>query len=118
MDIADVTKRMIRADFLRYYGLLFDIERKRFMDAETFLTITTRCRRTTVSNLCVITNKDMSSNNLHECKDITTQCILILAAVAYSARTRQVSSSESGIYQAARYEHCSNADLSLGFATA
>ena len=42
------------------------------MDVETFLTVPISCRRTTVSKLCVITNKDMFSNILDEFKDITT----------------------------------------------
>ena len=73
--IADVTKPILGADFLRYYGLLVDLGRKRLMDAETFLTVPTSYRRTTVSKLCVITNKDMFSNILDEFKDITTPCI-------------------------------------------
>ena len=73
--IADVTKSILGADFLRYYGLLVDLGRKRLMDAETFLTVPTSYRRTTVSKLCVITNKDMFSNILDEFKDITTPCI-------------------------------------------
>ena len=39
------------------------------------LTVPTSYRRTTVSKLCVITNKDMYSNILDEFKDITTPCI-------------------------------------------
>ena len=73
--IAEVTKPILGADFLRYYGLLVDLGRKRLMDAETFLTVPTSDRRTTVSKLCVITNKDMFSNILDEFKDITTPCI-------------------------------------------
>ena len=34
--IADATKPILGADFLRYYGLLADLGRKRLMDAETF----------------------------------------------------------------------------------
>ena len=33
--IADFTKPILGADFLRYYGLLVDLGRKRLMDAET-----------------------------------------------------------------------------------
>ena len=74
-NIAYVTKPILGADFLRYYGLLVDLGRNRFMDAETFLTVPTSYRRATVSKLCVITNKDMFSNILGEFKDITTPCI-------------------------------------------
>ena len=42
--IADVTKPIIGADFLRYYWLLVDLGRKRLMDAETFLTVPTSYR--------------------------------------------------------------------------
>ena len=49
--IAYVTKPILGADFLRYYGLLVDLGRKRLMDAETFLTVPTSYRRTTVSKL-------------------------------------------------------------------
>ena len=35
--IADVSKPILGADFLRHYGLLVDLKCKRLMDAETFL---------------------------------------------------------------------------------
>ena len=34
--IADVTKPILGADFLRYYALIVDLGRKRLMDAETW----------------------------------------------------------------------------------
>ena len=73
--IADVTKPILGADFLRYYGLLVDLGRKRLMDAETCLTVPTSYRRIILSKLCVITNKDIFSNILDEFKNITTPCI-------------------------------------------
>ena len=73
--IADVTKPILGTNFLRYYGLLVDLGRKRLMDAETFLTVPTSYRRITVSKVCMITNKDIGSNILDEFNDITTPCI-------------------------------------------
>ena len=73
--IADVTKPILGADFLLSYGLLVDLGRKRLMDAETFLTVPTSYRHTTLAKLCVITNKVMFCNILDKFKDITTPCI-------------------------------------------
>ena len=52
--IADVSKSILGADFLRHYGLLVDLKCKRLMDADTFLTVPTSYRRSTVSTLCVL----------------------------------------------------------------
>ena len=40
-NIADVSKPILGADFLRQYGLLVDLTCKRLMDADTFLTVPT-----------------------------------------------------------------------------
>ena len=48
--IADVLKPILGADFLRHYGLLVDLKCKRLMDADTFLTVPTSYRRSTVLN--------------------------------------------------------------------
>ena len=74
--VADVTKPIIGADFLRFYGLLVDVGRKRLMDAETFLSVPTTYRHTTISQLCVIdTEGDGFSDILDDFKDIITPCI-------------------------------------------
>ena len=73
--IAEVTKPIIGADFLRHYGLLVDLARKRLIDAETFISVPTSYRRSDVSRLCVITAKDEYSSMLEDFKDITTPCI-------------------------------------------
>ena len=73
--IAEVTKPIIGADFLRHYGLLVDLARKRLIDAETFISVPTSYRRSDVSRLCVITAKDEYSAMLEDFKDITTPCI-------------------------------------------
>ena len=73
--IADVSKPIFGADFLRHYGLLVDLEFKRFMDAETFLTVPTSYRRSTVSKLCVLVNNDCYSDILNAFQEVTTPCI-------------------------------------------
>ena len=60
--IADVSKPILGADFLRHYRLLVDLKCKRLMDAETFLTIPTSYRRSTVSKLCVLVKSDCYSD--------------------------------------------------------
>ena len=62
--IAEVTKPIIGADFLRNFGLLVDVGRKRLMDAETFLTIPGSYRRSAVSKLCVLVQIDQYSDIL------------------------------------------------------
>ncbi|RLJ22716.1 hypothetical protein DJ031_00335 [bacterium endosymbiont of Escarpia laminata] len=61
--IAEVTKPIIGADFLRYFGLLVDVGRKRLMDAETFLTVPASYRRSAVSKLCVLVQADRYADN-------------------------------------------------------
>ena len=73
--IADVSKPIIGADFLRHYGLLVDLKCKRLMDAETFLTVPTSYRRSTVSKLCVLVKNDSYSDILNEFQEVTTPCI-------------------------------------------
>ena len=73
--IADVSKPILGADFLRHYGLLVDLKCKRLMDAETFLTVPTSYRRSTVSKLCVLVKNDSYSDILNEFQEVTTPCI-------------------------------------------
>ena len=73
--IADVSKQILGADFLRHYGLLVDLKCKRLMDAETFLTVPTSYRRSTVSKLCVLVKNDSYSDILSEFQEVTTPCI-------------------------------------------
>ena len=73
--IADVSKPILCANFLRHYGLLVDLKCKRLMDAETFLTVPTSYRRSTVSKLCVLVNNDCYSDILNEFQEVTTPCI-------------------------------------------
>ena len=75
LTIADVSKPIIGADFLRHYGLLVDLKCKRLMDAETFLTVPTSYRRSTVSKLCVLVKNDSYSDILSEFQEVTTPCI-------------------------------------------
>ena len=73
--IADVSKPILGADFLRHYGLLVDLKCKRLMDAETFLTVPTSYRRSTVSKLCVLVKNNSYSDILNEFQEVTTPCI-------------------------------------------
>ena len=73
--IADVSKSILGADFLRHYGLLVDLKCKRLMDADTFLTVPTSYRRSTVSKLCVLVKNDSYSDILNEFQEVTTPCI-------------------------------------------
>ena len=73
--IAEVTKPIIGADFLRYFGLLVDIGRKRLMDDETFLTVPASYRRSAVSKLCVLVQTDQYSDILNEFSEVTLPCI-------------------------------------------
>ena len=73
--IADVTEPIIGADFLRYFGLLVDVGRKRLMDAETFLTVPASYRRSKVSKLCVLVQTDQYSDILNEFREVTVPCI-------------------------------------------
>ena len=73
--IAEVTKPIIGADFLRYFGLLVDVGRKRLMDAETFLTVPASYRRSAVSKLCVLVHTDQYSDILNEFSEVTLPCI-------------------------------------------
>ena len=73
--IAEVTKPIIGADFLRYFGLLVDVGRKRLMDAETFLTVPASYRRSAVSKLCVLVQTDQYSDILNEFSEVTVPCI-------------------------------------------
>ena len=72
---AEVTKPIIGADFLRYFGLLIDVGRKRLMDAETFLTVSASYRRSVVSKLCVLVHTDQYSDILNEFSEVTVPCI-------------------------------------------
>ena len=73
--IADVSKPIIGADFLRYFGLLVDVGRKRLMDAETFLTVPASYRCSDVSKLCVLVQTDQYSDILNEFREVTVPCI-------------------------------------------
>ena len=73
--IAEVTKPIIGADFLRYFGLLVDVGRKRLMDAETFLTVPASYRHSAVSKLCVLVQTDQYSDILNEFMEVTVPCI-------------------------------------------
>ena len=73
--IAEVSKPIIGADFLRYFGLLVDVGRKRLMDAETFLTVPASYRRSTVSKLCVLVQDSHYANILNEFREVTIPCI-------------------------------------------
>ena len=73
--IADVSKPIIGADFLRYFGLLVDVGRKRLMDAETFLPVPTSYRCSDVSKLCVLVQTDQYSYILNEFREVTVPCI-------------------------------------------
>ena len=75
LTIADVSKPILGADFLRHYGLLVDLKYKRLMDAETFLTVPTSYRRSTVYKLCVLVKNDCYSDILNEFQEVTTPCI-------------------------------------------
>ena len=75
--IADVSKPIIGADFLRYFGLLVDVGRKRLMDAETFLTVPASYRCSAVSKLCVLVQTDQYSDILNEFRGVTVLCIKI-----------------------------------------
>ena len=72
--IAEVTKPIIGADLLRYFGLLVDVGRKRLMDAETFLTVPASYRRSAVSKLCVLVQTDQYSDILNEFSEVTVPC--------------------------------------------
>ena len=72
---ADVSKPIIGADFLRYFGLLVDVGRKRLMDAETFLTAPASYRCSAVSKLCVLVQTDQYSDILNEFREVTVPCI-------------------------------------------
>ena len=89
--IADVTKPILGADFLRHYGLLVDLKYKRLMDAETFLAVPTSYRRSTVSKLCVLVKNDCYSDILNEFKEVTTPCVKkyrLLGKVEHHTDTR------------------------------
>ena len=73
--IADVSKPILGADFLRHYGLLVDLNCKRLMDADTFLTVPTSYRLFTVSKLCVLIKNYRYSDILSEFQEVTTPCI-------------------------------------------
>ena len=73
--IADVSKPILGADLLRHYGLLVDLKCKRLMDVDTFLTVPTSYRRSTVSKLCVLVKNDSYSEILNEFQEVTTPCI-------------------------------------------
>ena len=78
-------------DFLRHYGLLVDLKCKRLMDAETFLTVPTSYRRSTVSKLCVLVKNDCYSDTLNEFQEVTTPCIKkchLLGKVEHHIETR------------------------------
>ena len=73
--IADVSKSIVGADFLRHYGLLVDLMCQRLMDADRFLTVPTSYRRSTVSKLCVLVKNNCYSDILNEFQEMTTPCI-------------------------------------------
>ena len=73
--IADVSKPILGADFLRHYDLLIDLKRKRLTDAETCLTVPTEYRRSAVSRLCLLEKTSCFSDILSEFQEITTPCI-------------------------------------------
>ena len=73
--IAEVTKPIIGADFLRYFGLLVDVGRKRLMVAETFLTVPASYRRSAVYKMCVLVQTDQYSDILNEFSEVTVPCI-------------------------------------------
>ena len=73
--ITEVTKPIIGADFLRYFGLLVDVGRKRLMDAESFLIVPASYRRSGVSKLCVLIQTNQYSYILNEFREVTVPCI-------------------------------------------
>ena len=75
--IAEVSKPIIGADFLRHFGLLVDLGRKRLMDAETFLTVPASYGRSSVCRLSVLVEADCFSGILEEFKEVTVPCIKI-----------------------------------------
>ena len=73
--IADVSKPIIGADFLRYFGLLVDVGRKRLLDAETLLTVPASYRCSDVSKLCVLVQNDQYPDVLNVFREVTVPCI-------------------------------------------
>ena len=89
--IADVSKPILGADFLRHYGLLVDLKCKRLMDAETFLTVPTLYRHSTVSKQCMMVKNDCYSDILNEFQEVATPCIKkcrLLSKVEHHIDTR------------------------------
>ena len=60
--IAEVSKPIIGADFLRYFELLVDVGRKSLMNAETFLPVPASYRWSTLSKLCVLFQDSQYAN--------------------------------------------------------
>ena len=69
--IAEVNKPIIGADFLRHFGLLVEVGRKRLMDAESVLTVPASYRRSAVSTLCIQVQTDQYSDILNEFREVT-----------------------------------------------
>lgn len=69
--IADVTRPIIGADFLKHYGLLVDLKNSRLIDTNTNLAIAAEITQASSERISTINFSDSYAELLHEYVDIT-----------------------------------------------
>ncbi|EFN72115.1 hypothetical protein EAG_00326, partial [Camponotus floridanus] len=69
--VADVSRPIIGADFLAFYGLLVDLRNRRLVDQMTSLTVPGRCRRCEEPSIRTVTGETLYHSLLRRYPDLT-----------------------------------------------